>query len=79
METLSIAHILTIDVGMYCYGFGVTIWNGDSREEVAVTCVVLNLLYRERRIICEKADTRMPQSMNLYMRQIISVKKFPEL
>ena len=42
-------------------GVRVTIWNGDSREEVTVTCIILYLLHRERIIICEKAYTRMPK------------------
>lgn len=60
---------------MNCYGFRVTIWNGDSCKKVAVFCVVLYVLHWKRRIISKNIYTGMPQSMKLYMRKSIFIKQ----
>ena len=47
-------------VGMYCEGFRVTIWNGDSRTYVAVTEPFLYQLHLHS--VCkEQAGTTVPQ------------------
>ena len=49
------------------------------REEVAVTCVVLYLLYRERCIIGKEADTEVPEYVESYVRKLVFVKEFYEV
>ena len=51
----------------------------ERREEVAVTCVVLYLLYRERCIIGEETDTRMPEFVKSYVRKLVFVEEFYEV
>lgn len=40
------SRILVIIVGMYCYWYSVTIWNGESDRIVAVSKPLLNRLHR---------------------------------
>ena len=49
------------------------------REEVAVTSVVLYLLYRERGIIGEEADTGVPEFVESYVRKLVFVEEFYEV
>ena len=51
----------------------------ERREEVAVTCVVLYLLYRECCIIGEEADTGVPEFVESYVRKLVFVKEFYEV
>ena len=50
-----------------------------SCEEVAVTCVILYLLYRERCIIGEEADTGVPEFVKSYVRKFVFVEEFYEV
>lgn len=50
-----------------------------SREKVTVPGIVLYLLHRERIIICEKADTRVPEFMEPDMRELIFIKELSKL
>lgn len=40
------SRILVIIVGMYCYWYSVTIWNGESDCKIAMTKPLLNRLHR---------------------------------
>ena len=51
----------------------------ERREEVAVTCVVLYLLYRECCIIGEETDTGVPEFVELDMRKIVLVKQLSKI
>jgi hypothetical protein len=51
----------------------------ERREEVAVTCVVLYLLYRERGIIGEEADTGVSEFVESYVRKLVFIEEFYEV
>ena len=62
------SRILVIIVGMYCYWYSVTIWNGESDRIVAMSEPFLNRFHRN--IVCkQKAGTRMTQIMETKMSQ----------
>lgn len=51
----------------------------ECSEKVTVTCVVLYLLYRERCIIGEEADTGVLEFVKSYVRKFVFVEEFYEV
>ena len=63
---------------MNCYGFRVTIWNGDSCTYVAMAQPFLNQLHLNS--VCkEQAGTTVPQVMESYLTQTVLAEHYREV
>ncbi len=72
------SRILVIIVGMYCYWYSVTIWNGDSDVERCMTKPLLNRIHRNV-VGKQKAGTAMTQVMETEHLHIVLFDDFVEV